>query len=93
MTPIQKRLILRLVRLDNRCDAIEDAAAESYDRDAAFDGGEFSGPAIARQVLRAQNAEARRLGFASAQLASDVRDLLNVPTVRCAFSAAPWSRS
>ena len=49
-----------------------DHAAEAAEMDAAFDGGEFSGPAGARALARERDRLARRFGFADADALEQV---------------------
>ena len=72
MSNDKRRLVVRLVRLQNVCERIESAHSEAYEFDYLFDGGEFSGPAIRRAVWQAQERAAQRLGFASMAVADDI---------------------
>lgn len=72
MTLNERRLIRLLVRFQNHCDRISADASDTYDRDSAFDGGEFCGPAIVLQAQRDMDAVAQRLGFANADVAQQV---------------------
>jgi hypothetical protein len=74
MTNNQRRLVQKLVRYMNASEAIEQRMYESMEIDAAFDGGEFSGPALARAARRQMTAAAVRLGFASAVVAEQIYD-------------------
>ncbi len=74
MTQNKRRFVTTIVRFLNACDAIEQRMYEAMDADAAFDGGEFSGPANARAARRQMDAVAMRLGFASALVAEQVAD-------------------
>lgn len=82
MTKHRRRLVQLLVRFDNAYDAMEERLADEYDRDSAFDGGEFSGPALRRQSAREGDRIAQRLGFASAGVADDIGAQLGVPRMR-----------
>jgi hypothetical protein len=83
MTRNHRRLIALLVRFDNAYNDLEERMAEAYDRDSAFDAGEFSGPALHREMMREGDKLARRFGFADACLADRVACQLNVPRVSC----------
>jgi hypothetical protein len=83
MTRNHRRLIALLVRFDNAYSAAEERHAEAYDHDREFDGGEFSGPALRRMMLREGDKLARRFGFADACLADRIACQLNVPRVSC----------
>ena len=85
MTRNHRRLIALLVRFDNAYDALEQRMAEAYDRDSEFDGGEFSGPALHREMMRRGDALARRFGFADACLADRIACLLNVRRIANPF--------
>lgn len=85
MTRNKRRIIALLVRFDNAYSALEERMAEAYDRDSAFDGGEFSGPALHREMMREGDALARRFGFADACLVDRIACLLNVPRVENPF--------
>lgn len=69
MTANARRLVLRLVRLQNAADAAHDAMIEAYEMDSLFDGGEFSGPAHERQLARDCDRLAQRFGFATYEAA------------------------
>ena len=64
--------ISKLARFINADDRIRASWDEAAGRDAAFDGGEWSGPACERMAEADADAAARRLGFASAELAREV---------------------
>ncbi len=72
MTSNKRILINRLVRFTNAVESIEQQHAEALYADAGFDGGEFSGPAHARMAQKDADRAARRLGFANAELASEI---------------------
>lgn len=76
MTAARRRLIRLAVRFQNAVDAAHVEAAEQYDRDSEFDAGEWSGPAIERGLRREEVRIAERFGFANADLAYGVADLL-----------------
>lgn len=76
MSNDKRRAVLLAVRFVNAVEYIEERAAEAYAIDSAFDGGEFSGPAIERAMLAEQDACARRLGFTSAAVAYSVARLM-----------------
>lgn len=80
MTKHARRLITLAIRFQNRVDAARYAAAEVYEMDSRVDGGEFSGPAIERDLARERDRIAQRLGFASADLAYDVAKLVGAIT-------------
>lgn len=91
MTRNHRRIIALLVRFDNAFDLLEEAAAEQYDMDSLFDGGEFSGPAVRRQVIRDADKLAQRLGFASACLVDRIACQLGVRRVASPFNNHnPW---
>ena len=69
MTNDKRNLITKLARFVNEHDALNGDWFETADRDAAFDGGEFSGPACMRALDRALDRAARRFGFRDAVLA------------------------
>lgn len=76
MTTLKRRLVLKLVRFQLAVDAAHEAAAEVYEMDREFDGGEFSGPAIGRELARDEDRLARRFGFACADVAYGAVDVL-----------------
>jgi hypothetical protein len=71
-----KRMVKLVVRFQNRVEAAEQKAAEAYDMDSAFDGGEFSGPAIHSDLMKEQERIAQALGFGSSELAYQVAQLV-----------------
>lgn len=77
MTIHKRRLILRLVRLQHAVDDMRGRWAEAYDIDSLVDGGEFSGPAIARSMERDREALAVRFGFTTYEVAGLVIDHLD----------------
>jgi hypothetical protein len=84
MTTNERRIIRIAVRFQNAVDATRARYAEAYEHDAAFDGGEFSGPAIAAREVRERDRIAQRFGFADADVAYEVaarlRALVDHPT-------------
>jgi hypothetical protein len=74
MTTNERRIIRIAVRFQNAVDAARDRYAEAYEYDAAFDGGEFSGPSLQREEERERDRIAQRLGFASAEVAYAVAE-------------------
>lgn len=71
-----KRMVKLVVRFQNRVYAAEEKAAEAYDFDSGFDGGEFSGPAIERELIAERERIAQALGFGSSELAYQIAQLL-----------------
>jgi hypothetical protein len=80
MTNNHKRLVRLLARFDHAVGQARENAELTYDMDSRFDGGEFSGPSIARALAREEDRIARRFGFASADLAWDVYNQFMRPT-------------
>jgi hypothetical protein len=74
MTTNERRIIRIAVRFQNAVDAARARYAEAYEYDSAFDGGEFSGPALRRAEERERDRIARRFGFASAEVAYAVAE-------------------
>ena len=85
MTANTRRIIRLLVRFQNAVDAAQARWDDAADRDAAFDGGEFSGPACGRAFERESHAIARRFGFADADVAYAAVALLRCSN-DCAFN-------
>jgi hypothetical protein len=79
MTAARRRLLRLFIRFENAAAAAEARWAEVADQDAAFDAGEFSGPAAWRALEGDRDRIARRLGFASAAVLQDAAAALNVP--------------
>jgi hypothetical protein len=92
-SPYNRRRFLRLlVRFQNAVDAAEARSAEAASIDAAFDAGEFSGPACRRAFERESDRLAQRFGFADADLAYAAVGLvgatLHQPAILHGFPAA-----
>jgi hypothetical protein len=64
-----RRLVLKLVRFQNAVDVAAAGWDEAAAQDAAFDGGEFSGPGCQRMFARDERALAQRIGFQTAEAA------------------------
>lgn len=78
LTANHKRAIALCVRFLNSVVDALDAANNALDFDSRYDGGEFSGPAMNRQLTRAVELNARRFGFANADVAYNAcRILIN----------------
>jgi hypothetical protein len=90
MTAAKRRLVALLVRFDNGLEALEQRAAEAYEMDSAFDAGEFSGPAIERELVRKADRLAQRLGFASCEVAEQIAAHLRLPRVGGGFWGGYW---
>lgn len=71
-----KRMVKLVVRFQNRVEAAEQKAAEAFDIDSGFDGGEFCGPAIQKELHAEEERIAQSLGFGSSELAFQVAQLL-----------------
>lgn len=78
MTDAKRRLVLKLVRLQNAAEDLSAKYDEAYEHDSAFDAGEFSGPAIERMRQGDCDRLARRFGFISMRVADHVLDHLDV---------------
>lgn len=72
ITMTKRQLVSRLVRFLTRVEEHHQEIEEIYAFDSQVDGGEFCGPALGRQFERDCNDIARRLGFASADVADEV---------------------
>lgn len=72
MTRNTRRLVLRVIRFQNACEALAAAHDEALAFDRGFDGGEFSGPAHGRLLGAGCDRLAQRFGFASADVAQTV---------------------
>lgn len=81
-TLIDPALIARLNEFLHHEIALRASWAEAADRDAAFDGGEFSGPASERAAERDIEALAQRLGFSSADAVRAAIEALDLVCVR-----------
>lgn len=84
MTANTRRLIAKLVRFQNATDRIFAEAEEAYAFDSAFDGGEFSGPAIGRATQRQIERAARRFGFTTPEVADTLVQRFSCSTVNYA---------
>jgi hypothetical protein len=71
-----KRMVKLVVRFQNRIDAAEEKAAEAFDMDSEFDGGEFCGPSIERDLMIEREKIAQGLGFGCSELAYQIAQLL-----------------
>ncbi|HET9024816.1 MAG TPA: hypothetical protein VFN64_09605 [Burkholderiaceae bacterium] len=97
MTTSERRLILKLTRFQNAVDRLEDEYAADAERDAAFDGGEWSGPATWRAFQRAADDLAQRFGFENADVALRAAEhvgavITNAPAHLYTNDAAPLPR-
>ena len=72
MTSNKRRIVTLAARFRNYVETIEAAHAEGAGYDAGFDAGEFSGPAHWRAFAKDADQIARRLGFASFDVANAV---------------------
>jgi len=84
MTRHARRLVLVLVRFQNAVDALHERWAETASCERAFDGGEFSGPAIERALAQDRDRLARRFGFAGEDVALEVARHMH------ALTGQPW---
>jgi hypothetical protein len=89
MTEQKRRFILRLVRMQHAIDAAEAAHAEAFDRDCAFDAGEFSGPAVWRAFARDRERIAQRFGFTSFNAAYSAAELVDAIVYAIAHDGLP----
>lgn len=64
-----------LGRVASKAAALIAASDEAAEHDAAFDGGEWSGPAASRALLRALNTLAQSEGFADYEHLAEVISL------------------
>lgn len=77
----RRRFILKLVRMQNAIEASNDAWGETYSQDSEFDGGEFSGPAIAKQMARDEREIVARFGFTDPEWAWTAVGLMRCHTI------------
>lgn len=71
MNADKRRIVTLLVRFQNAVEQANARAEEGYEHDSEFDAGEFSGPAMQRELEREHDRIARRLGFENASVASE----------------------
>jgi hypothetical protein len=65
MTSNARRIILKLVRMQNALDFEVARIFEAYEYDRGFDAGEFCGAHIERDIEKEEQAQARRFGFSN----------------------------
>lgn len=85
MSRNRRRFVLLLARFLRHDDEIRASWAEAAARDAAFDGGEWSGPGCERLAERDADARAQILGFANAELARDLAHRFGITASAPAF--------
>lgn len=78
MTVNEARMVALCARFLNAVDVANENWAVAAEMDAAFDAGEFSGPACWRAFEADCDRLARRFGFGSAAVAYTVAEMLGV---------------
>lgn len=96
MTKNTRRLVTKLVRMQNAVEFETYRIHEAFAYDSAFDGGEFCGSALQRDIEREEHEQALRAGFATfdaAMLAARaLRCVVNTPYHVVLSAAAPLPR-